>query len=109
MSFELSFSEDFFTGEYGQARPCSIFEAAERLSADERRQLALDLALWRFPHNLAGRDSRYWPQSESFPWDIVDVAREVDTCDQLASPVAVFLDAEGRVGLEVCGNVSEEE
>ncbi len=109
MSFELSFAEDFFTGEYGQARPCSIFEAAERRSTGERRQLALDLALWRFPHNLAGRDSRCWPHSESFPWDIVELAREVDTCDQLASPVTVYLDAEGWVGLEVFDDVSEEE
>ncbi len=108
MSFGLCFSEDFFTGRYDQARPGSILEAAERLSLEERRQLALDLALWRFPRNHPGRDTRFWPESECFAWHIVDLAREIDTCDQLASPVTVYLDPEGWVGLELYDNVREE-
>ena len=108
MSFELCFAEDLFTGEYGRVRPCSILEAAERLTIEERRQLALDLALWRFPRHQAGRDSKYWPQSESFAWDIVELAREINTCDQLSSPVTVQLDSEGWVGLEVYDSGGEE-
>ena len=101
MSFELSFSEDFFTGEYGEGRPCSILEAAERLTLAERKQLAKDLALWRFPRNQAGRDSKIWPTCECFAWDLVELAREIDTCDQLSSPVTVYLDSGGWVGLDV--------
>ena len=106
MSFELIFSEEFFTGEYGQERPCSILEAAERLSTQERRQIARDLALWRFPRNVAGRDTRYWPDSESFAWDLVQLARKVNTCDRLSTPITVYLDAEGRVGLGVYSSAS---
>lgn len=108
MSFELSFSEDFFTGEYGLARPCSILEAAERLTLEERRQLAKDLALWRFPRSQRGRDSQFWPRCESFAWDIVELAREIDTCDQLSSPVTVYLDPGGWVGLNVYDSPAEE-
>ncbi len=108
MSFELSFSEDFFTGEYGHEQPCSILEAAERLTPDERQRLAKDLALWQFPDNHAGRDSKIWPTCESFAWDLVDLARQINTCDQLSSPVTVYLDPDGWSGLDVYDSEREE-
>jgi len=109
VSFDLSFSEDFFTGEYGQQRPCSILEAAERLTLEERRQLAKDLALWRFPRGEGGKDSVIWPTCECFARDIVELAREINACDQLSSPVTVYLDEEGWVGLDVFDSASRED
>ena len=128
MSFELSFSPDFFTGpaeSYGGAprpgRPRSILEAAEMMPMSRRRVFVEELAdAWEpAPARLlrmrtgidvhADHSDDIWISCESFPWDIVKLAREIDTCDQLASPVTVYLDAEGWVGLEVYDNVSEED
>ena len=120
MSFELSFSEDFFTGDaesYGSdplpGRPRSILEAIETMSLNERRELVDELAdAWepasgRLLRVQTGIDVHgdhrddIWIQCESFPWDILAIAREVDTCDQLSSPVTVYLDSGGWVGLDV--------
>ena len=120
MSFSLGFSEDFFTGgaeSYGSdplpGRPRSILEAVETMCLDERRELASELSsAWepaparllrmRTQIDVHGDHSDdIWIGCESFPWDVLTIARAVDTCDQLSSPVTVYLDPDGWVGLDV--------
>ncbi len=127
MSFSLCFSPDFFTGcaeSYGSdprpGRPRSILEAVEMMSPGERRGLvdqladAWDAAPGRLLRMRTGVDVHgyhaddIWIGCESFPWDILAIAREIDSCDQLSSPVTVHLDPGGWVGLDVYDSCDSE-
>ncbi len=126
MSFSLDFSADFFTGgaeSYGSdprpGRPRSILEAVESLRFEDRQDLVNELAdAWapapaRLLRMRTGIDVHsdhsddIWIQCESFPWDVLAIARAIDTCDQLSSPVTVYLNPDGCVGLDVYDSESE--
>ena len=83
------------------------------MSLDARRELASELSsAWdpapaRLLRMRTGVDVHgdhsddIWIGCESFPWDVLTIARAVDTSDQLSSPVTVYLDPQGWVGLDV--------
>ena len=93
MSYELSFTESFFTGDHEPGKtdkPTNLLEAIYNLSRKDRLELAKNV--------LGAKDKRsamFMIDSESFDYDIVEAARQVNTCRDLASPVEVYLDEDG--------------
>ena len=93
MSYSLSFSESFFTDEsfpcdtQPSNRPTTVYQAIIGLPKAE--QLAIARDVMKSPHPVL------YVQSESFAADVLDRVRETDVCDDLSSPVEVYIDPEG--------------
>ncbi len=94
MAYSLSFSEAFFTGdgEYDyyempqSERPTNVLQAIISQPREWQLLVAVDV-LGCKPEN-----AEFYVDSESFPADVLDRIREYDTCDDLSSPVEVYLD-----------------
>lgn len=98
MSYELSFSESFFTGEEETQKtdtPTSILEAVENLSESER----LDIGINVFGYSET--TAKIWITTESFAYDVLERVRETDTCSNLDTPVRVWIDSEGHYTVDV--------
>lgn len=96
MSYELSFTESFFTGEEETEvtdRPTSILEAIENLSFDEKEEIARVVLKSVQPTRHA--------ESECFAHDVLEVVRATNTCFDLRSPVTVYIDPEGYYTIDV--------
>lgn len=93
MSFDLGFSEEFFTGTEEFYDPCerptNCLQAIESLSDKELKEIAFDVFGMDEDH------ARYWIETEMCPYQILDAVRETNTCTDLTSPIEVRIDAEG--------------
>lgn len=105
MSYNLSFSEDFFTGDteveniHPSRRPTSILQALISMAHYDRKEFDVML------EDVMGESyAKVWagkPVGETVWGDILDKARKVDTCRDLRSPVEVYLDNGGHHTVEV--------
>lgn len=100
MSFELDFTEEFFTGT----------ESLEDMSVSEKPTSVLQGIISWYHDNpdtfkemvkevLGIEMPVYLP--EMLPHDLLDKIREVNTCTSLSSPVSVWIDADGYHTIEV--------
>jgi len=103
MSYDLSFSEEFFSGD-GETptdmiepsdRPTSVYQAA--LSIPEEDALLMAREVFGYGYQAA----YFWVASESFAHDVLTKVRETNTCTDLRSPVEVWIDPEGYHTLRV--------
>ena len=100
MSYELSFTEEFFSGsEETQVtdRPTSVFEAVENLSFDEKVAISNQL----FENSIKTKAAVFHAESESFAWDVLEKVRETNTCSNLTVPVRVWIDRDGNFTVDV--------
>ena len=97
MAFELSFSEEFFTGDDSQyidgqmknaRKPKSIRQALVSMSTRKWKAMCADV----FP----GVDTDYIELET-----VEQQVREVNTCSDLCSPVEVWIDSEGYHTLSI--------
>ena len=91
MGYGLSFSEEFFTGDGTvdlyemppSERPTNVLQAIISLPRDEQLAIARD---------VMGSDSPdIYVDTESFPFDVLDKVRAYDYCDDLSSPINVYI------------------
>lgn len=95
MGFDLSFSEEFFSGNgevdvYSIApseRPTSVLQAIISLPRETQIGIARDV------FNSPNPES--YVDTEAFPFDVLDKVRETDYCDGLESPIEVYIDEDG--------------
>lgn len=104
MSYELCFTEEFFTGseETGITDyPTSILEAIENMPRAEKIDIAMDLL------KAKTRDiACIMVDTECFAWEILKIARETNSCDDLRSPIKVYLDSEFTYSVDVYEKMS---
>lgn len=100
MAYSLSFSESFFCPEVPfeeiepSDEPTTVLQAIMSLDRKTRIEIARDI----FGHmGLQG----LYADSEEFIWDVMDKVRETDTCDDLSSPVTVYIDPDGWYSVTV--------
>lgn len=95
MSYDLSFSEEFFTDEtfpYDTTRtkhPTNVYQAI--VSLDEKTKREIGRKVLKIP----AKNIKFWLRSESCDADILDKVRETNTCSNLTVPVHVWIDPEG--------------
>lgn len=103
MSFSLSFAAGFFLAEgepydrsdlalNAQGKPISVYSAIQLLQRDEP-ETWLDLA--REVFGMTERPEFLTPEA------VLDKIQETDTCDDLSSPVSVYIDPEGDFQVSV--------
>lgn len=101
MTFCLSFSPEFFSGDdpYPMAsdRPTSILQAIVSLPGVTQVELARDCLDW--DDELLAKVEPW--ETETFAFEVLDLARSVDTCTDLTTPVEVWLDPEGFYRVDV--------
>lgn len=101
MSYELSFAEEFFTGEPdgelggddiracypASKRPQCVMQA---LVSEEkyRPQLFRETVNEALGYSLKDGD----PVNEHVFWDLLEAIKKYDTCDTLSSPIDVYID-----------------
>ncbi|RPH86041.1 MAG: hypothetical protein EHM73_14525 [Chroococcales cyanobacterium metabat2.561] len=94
MSFELSFSEEFFTGDCSiedieiSESPTSILQSIvsmQKLYPKKYQLLVKEVLGIDYPYNF----------SEMIAYELLDKVREINTCSSLNSPVIVWLDSNG--------------
>ncbi len=101
MTYDLSFSEDFFTDEtfpYDTEKskhPTNVYQAIISLPRSELS------AIGRKVLGIPSRNISFWLDSESMGSDILDKIRETNTCSNLNSPVVVWIDPEGDYQVKV--------
>lgn len=105
MPYELSFSEDFFSGD-GECdvysvppsdRPTSVLQAIVSLPRELQVEIAREV--------MGANDPELYVESESFAFDVLERVRETNTCGDLSSPVDVWIDSEGWYTVEVHDDV----
>lgn len=92
--FGLSFSDEFFTGTgevdiydiQPSEHPTSVYQAI--LSLDKKTKLGIARDVLKSPHPVLA------VMCESFEWDVLEKVRETDLCDDLSSPIEVYIDPE---------------
>lgn len=96
MAFDLSFSQEFFSGHEGESldeppdksdRPMSVLQALVSMTDEEWEELAREV------FNCKGEFLQ--------PHTVMDKIRETNTCTDLRSPVCVWIDEEGYFTVEV--------
>jgi len=97
MSYGLSFSDSFFWPDLDTVEPSdeptTVFQAVISLPRSERLEIA---------QNVLGVESpEFYVDSEEFDFDVMERIRETDTCDDLCSPITVYIDAEGYYSVTV--------
>lgn len=91
MAYSLSFSESFFCPEVPfeeiepSDEPTTVLQAIISLDRETRIEIARECLAF------TGHYSAY-VDTEEFIWDVMDKIRETDTCDDLSSPVTVYID-----------------
>ena len=100
MSFDLSFSNEFFTGTEQIEdievieKPTNVLQSIISLHAND-----IDF-FWEMVQDVFNIEKMdYLP--ESLIIDILDKIRETNTCTDLSSPISVWIDSEGIYTLEV--------
>lgn len=100
MSYSLSFSESFFVPDIPfdeiepSDEPTTVLQAVMGLDRESRILIARDVL------GSAGAAEWYADQDE-FIWDVMDKIRETDTCDDLSSPITVYIDSDGFYSVTV--------
>lgn len=94
MAFDLSFSEEFFTGEeqYYEAsdRPTNCLQAIASLPKSHIVQIGIEL------FDMDADFANIWADTEMCSYNILDKLRATDTCTKLlTSPIEVWIDREG--------------
>ena len=101
MSYSLSFSEDFFTGqpdgEIGgdsirrlypvTRRPQSVMQALVSLEAREPTQFRA-IVQEALGYSLPEHGQ---PADETVHWELLEAIKKYDTCDTLTSPISVYV------------------
>jgi hypothetical protein len=103
MSYGLSFSEEFFTGNGENdiyemppsEKPTNVLQAAVSLPPDQLQAIGQDV------FGYDAESAQIWSTTESAAFEIVDKVRETDRCDDLSTPVTVYIDEEGYYSLTV--------
>lgn len=101
MSYELSFSEDFFTGhpdgEIGGDDIHNLYPVSKRpqcvaqaLVSMEKRQPAQFRAMVQDALGYSLLDDGQ-PAGETVFWDLLEKIREYNTCDTLTPPISVYV------------------
>jgi hypothetical protein len=99
MAYGLSFSEAFFVGEGDiyeiepSDRPTNVFQAIISLPRSERVEIAREVLGSAYPERVC--------DSEYFAFDVLEKIRENNTCDDLSSPVTVYIDRGGWYSVTV--------
>ena len=88
MSFDLSFTPEFFIGPYDlegieidKERPVSVYQAIQAMSDEDFAELAKEV--FHCSPDFVGVET------------VLTKIRETDTCRDLRSPVEVYIDEEG--------------
>jgi hypothetical protein len=101
MSYELSFSEEFFTDEtfpydtQSSRRPTNVWQAIISLPPISLKVIGQDV--FKLPNKII----KGWIESEQARLDILDKVRETNTCSNLTVPVQVWIDPKGDYTLKV--------
>lgn len=104
MSFELSFSEEFFLGE---GEP---YDRPDLCANDDGRPTSVWSAIlvWHheYPEEWRAMASKLWDlygdDAELLTGEaVLERIRETNTCTDLSSPVEVWIDSEGEFRLQV--------
>jgi len=101
MSFELSFSEEFFTDETfpydtePSKRPTNVWQAIVSLPPIALKVIGKDV------FKLPARIIKGWIESEQAHLDILEKVRETNTCSNLTVPVRVWIDPKGDYTLTI--------
>ncbi len=99
MSYELSFSNEFFADETFpyetkvSARPTSVYQAIVSLDKATKVQIAREVLHLSSPVLAV--------MAEDFACKVLDKVRETNTCGDLSSPVDVWIDPAGWYTLDV--------
>jgi hypothetical protein len=99
MAYGLSFSEAFFTGDTDvyymkpSESPTNVFQAILSLPKKERLGIARDVL--KSPHPVMAC------MSDSFEFNVLDKIRETDLCDDLRSPITVYIDPDQNYSVTV--------
>lgn len=101
--YGLSFSEEFFSGDGScdiheiapSDRPTSVLQAIISLPRETQLEIAGEMS------DFGASNPEFYVDSESFAFDLLERARQVDLCDNLDSPVRVYLDAGQNHWVEV--------
>jgi hypothetical protein len=101
MSYELSFSEEFFTDETfpydteESKRPTSVWQAIISMPLSLRAEVGAKV------FGLKKANLVFWLDSIEWTTDILDKVRETNTCSNLNSPVRVWIDLKGDYTLSI--------
>jgi len=88
--FCLSFTEDFFFGTTDpyevepSDRPTSCLQAIISLPEETKLEIARDV--------LGSSCPEIYITTEAFPFDVLERIRKTDLCEDLGSPVTVYID-----------------
>lgn len=105
--YGLSFSETFFTGEVdiyeveASDRPTSVYQAL--VSLDKKTRLGIARDILKSPHPVMAC------MAEDFEFEVLSIIRETDLCDDLSSPVTVYIDADQNYSVLVYDEEQEED
>ncbi len=101
MSYELSFSEEFFTDETApydtepSKRPTNVYQAIVSLSKKELREIGRKVL------RIPAKNIAFWVDSEGAAWEVLGKVRETNTCSNITTPVRVWIDSQGDYQLTV--------
>lgn len=104
MSYELCFSEDFFTGEESienievSKKPTNILQALVSLAATDKKYF-VEMIIELLGANYAIYKDQ--PIGESVYYELLDKIRAVNSCSDLSSPVEVWIDSEGFYTVDI--------
>jgi hypothetical protein len=103
MSYDLSFSEDFFTGEGYESpskRSTNVMQALESMAKFDRKEFDEMLG-----EVLGAKYKEVWGGGghigETVFQELLDKVRKTNTCSSLSSPVPVWIDEHGDYKVDV--------
>ena len=90
MSFELSFSPEFYSSEdeHSSEQPFTVYQAICAMSSARYAEMALEVFGCDDPNHVS-------------PDAVMDKIMETNTCGTLSSPVPVYIDPEGYFTVDV--------
>lgn len=104
MAYSLSFSDSFYYPDTPleeikpSDEPTTVLQAVMSLDRETRIEIAREVL------GSAGA-AEWYAEQEEFIYDVMDLIRETDTCDNLFStPVTVYLDKAGLYSVTVYGD-----
>lgn len=100
MAYSLSFSDSFFFPDCPiedieiSDEPTTVLQAVMSIDRETRALIARDLL------GSAGA-AEWYADQEGFIYEVMDKIRETDTCDDLSSPITVYIDPDGDYSVTV--------
>ena len=98
MSYDLSFTEEFFTGTEEPIktdRPRFILEAIYNLPVETKMDIAINL--FHYDESTA----EIFIDTDDFETAVLEYARETNTCSNLNSPITVWIDSDFNWSIDV--------